>query len=200
MAFLRNLLLTAGLLLIGEVAAAQGVGSIAGGGIPDGVSSEPNANEEGQGYVPPGASDSDTAIALMSAGSYDEAIPVLERIVRDNPKEAESLFYLGFANSKLHRYRTALDYYLRAEKADPEHKGVRRYLGELYLHGDDLAHAEAELAALRTICTVNCKEREDLAALVSQYRQAHPAGSAKPAGKAATGDEAKPAKGADTRP
>ena len=148
MAFLRNLLMTAGLLLIVQVAAAQGVGSIAGGCIPDGVSSEPNANEEGQGYVPPGASDSDTAIALMSSGSYEDAIPVLERIVRDNPKETESLFYLGFANSKLHRYSTALDYYLRAEKADPEHKGVHRYLGALYLQGDDLAHAEAELAAL----------------------------------------------------
>jgi tetratricopeptide (TPR) repeat protein len=124
----------------------------------------------GDHYVPPGQSDFERAEALIKSGSYDDAIPLLLGIVRDNPNEADSLYYLGFANEKTLNYKTAFEFYARAVKADPDHKRAHEGLGLLYLRAGDLPGATTQLDELKRICAVLCDERQRLAAKIGAYK------------------------------
>lgn len=176
---LRAIVMMAGCLVMAHSAFASGGGGGGGGGgrpqggIPGGDTGG-GSGRNPSAYVAPGQSEFDRAEYMIKSGSYDDAITLLERIIRDNPKEADSLNYLGFANRKIGNFKTAFVYYQRALTADPDHKGAHEYLGELYLQIGDLANAEAQLAALRVICAVNCEEREDLAAKIGEFKDLHP--------------------------
>ena len=108
---------------------------------------------------------------LIKAEQYEEAIPLLQKVVADNPRDADAWNYLGFASRKLGKLQEALGYYQKALALDPKHKGAHEYLGELYLMMNDLPKAEAELATLRTLCGgTNCEEVEDLDAAIADYK------------------------------
>ena len=115
---------------------------------------------------------------MIKGEQYAEAIPILQKVVADNPRDTDAWNYLGFASRKLGRKEEALGYYEKALKIDPKHKGANEYLGELYLMMNDLAKAEAQLAALKGICGTNCEEVEDLEADIADYKAAQ----TKPAG------------------
>lgn len=154
-------------------------------------------------YVAPGQSDFEKAVDLIKAGSYEEAMPLLASIVRDNPKEADSLYYLGYANERLHNYQTAFDFYTHAVKADPDHKQAHEGLGLLLLSVGQLDRAIAELDELKRICAVNCEERQLLATRIGQFKDAQAAaakGGAKGKDKPATTPTAKQAAKPKTPP
>ena len=115
---------------------------------------------------------------MIKGEQYAEAIPLLQKVVADNPRDADAWNYLGFAARKLGRKEEALGYYERALKVDPQHKGANEYLGELYLMMNNLPKAEAQLAILKGICGTNCEEVEDLEADIADYKaaQSQPAG------------------------
>jgi Flp pilus assembly protein TadD len=114
---------------------------------------------------------------MIKGEQYADAIPILQKVVADNPRDADAWNYLGFAARKLGRKDEALGYYEKALKVDPQHKGANEYLGELYLMMNNLPKAEAQLAALKAICGTNCEEVEDLEADIADYKaQAKPAG------------------------
>lgn len=146
-------------------------------------------------YVAPGQSDFEKALDLIKAGSYEEAMPLLASIVRDNPKEADSLYYLGYANEMLHNYRTAFEFYTHAVKADPDHKLAHEGLGLLLLAAGELDRANAELDELKRICAVNCEERQVLATRIGQFKDAQAA-----AAKGAAKGKSKPATKSKTPP
>lgn len=115
---------------------------------------------------------------MVKGEKYAEAIPILQKVVADNPRDADAWNYLGFSARKLGRKEEALGYYQKALALDPKHKGANEYLGELYLMMNDLPKAEAQLATLKGICGgTNCEEVEDLEADIADYKaQAKPAG------------------------
>jgi tetratricopeptide (TPR) repeat protein len=115
---------------------------------------------------------------MIKGEQYAEAIPLLQKVVADNPRDADAWNYLGFASRKLGKKEEALGYYQKALALDPKHKGANEYLGELYLMMNDLPKAEAQLMLLKGICGTNCEEVEDLEADIADYKAAQ----AKPAG------------------
>jgi tetratricopeptide (TPR) repeat protein len=112
---------------------------------------------------------------MIKGEQYAEAIPLLQKVVADNPRDADAWNYLGFASRKLGKLDEALGYYEKALKLDPRHKGAHEYLGELYLMMKNLPKAEEQLTLLKGICASNCEEVEDLEADIADYK-AKPAG------------------------
>jgi tetratricopeptide (TPR) repeat protein len=101
---------------------------------------------------------------------YREAIGDLEKVVKDQPKNADALNLLGYSHRKLSEYDLSVSYYQKALAADPKHRGANEYLGEAYLELNKLPEAEARLAELNQICGTGCKEYQALAAAVAQYK------------------------------
>lgn len=116
--------------------------------------------------------DFDKADYMIKGEQYDEAIVLLQRVVNQNPNDADAWNMLGFATRKLGRNQEAYGYYQKALAIDANHKGAHEYLGELYLQMGDLPKAEAELVVLKGICGTNCEEAEDLAADIADYKAA----------------------------
>jgi cytochrome c-type biogenesis protein CcmH/NrfG len=119
---------------------------------------------------------------LIKAEKYEDAIPLLQSVVADNPRDADAWNYLGFASRKLNKNEEALGYYDKALKLDPKHKGAHEYLGELHLQMGNLAKAEEEFATLKTLCPTGCEELEDLEADITDYKSSHPTPASAPGG------------------
>jgi tetratricopeptide (TPR) repeat protein len=107
---------------------------------------------------------------LIKGDKCDEAMPLLQKVVADNPRDADAWNYLGFCSRKLGKKEEALGYYQKALALNPKHKGANEYLGELYLMMGDLAKAEEQLAVLKGICPSGCEELEDLEADIADYK------------------------------
>jgi tetratricopeptide (TPR) repeat protein len=107
---------------------------------------------------------------MIKGEQYADAIPLLQKVVADNPRDADAWNYLGFASRKLGKLEEALGYYEKALKLDPRHKGAHEYLGELYLMMKNLPKAEEQLTLLKGICASNCEEVEDLEADIADYK------------------------------
>ena len=111
---------------------------------------------------------------LIKGEQFEEAIPLLQKVVADNPRDADAWNYLGFASRKLGKNDEALGYYQKALALSPNHKGANEYLGELYLQMNNLPKAEEQLAKLKSLCPTGCEELEDLEADIADYKAAHP--------------------------
>lgn len=120
---------------------------------------------------PAGDARYEKARAAVTALDYRGAIPLLEAVVADQPKNADALNYLGYSHRKLGEFDKALVYYTRALESDPKHRGAHEYLGELYLQMGDLARAEAQLKRLDGLCFFGCDELDDLKAAIQEYRK-----------------------------
>lgn len=110
------------------------------------------------------------AVAMIEAGDYEAAIPLLESVAGSDPDNADAFNYLGYANRKLKRYAVALEHYQRALTLDRRHRGAHEYIGELYLETGNLEKAEEHLAALDRICFFGCDEYDELKELVEAYK------------------------------
>lgn len=115
----------------------------------------------------PRQSDFDTAEQLMAGDRFEEALPLLQSILNDNPNDAGALTYVGFANRRLGYLKEALAYYQRAIAKDPDYKRAHMFLGELYIGMGEIAKARAELAEVKRICVTNCVEAEYLASAIA---------------------------------
>lgn len=105
----------------------------------------------------------------IAASDYRGAIPLLEKVVRQSPRNADALNLLGYSHRKLGNQGKALGYYQKALAIEPEHLGANEYLGELYLEMSDLPKAEERLAVLAEACS-DCDEYEELKELVEAYK------------------------------
>lgn len=102
-----------------------------------------------------------TAKKLVDAKQYNEAIPVLVKLVEAEPRNANEWNLLAFANRKLNHLDHAARYYERALKINPRHLGALEYQGELFLAIGQPDLAKANLQKLKTLCG-SCEEWEDL--------------------------------------
>tara|TARA_R100000005_G_scaffold78875_3_gene46028 strand:+ start:2654 stop:3127 length:474 start_codon:yes stop_codon:yes gene_type:complete len=106
----------------------------------------------------------------IDAQDWNAAISAFTKVTEADPKNADALNYLGFANRKLKNYDAAFDYYNKALAIDPEHKGANEYIGEAYLQTGNLAKAEEHLVKLDAICFFGCPEYTMLKRAVDDYK------------------------------
>ncbi|MBX7147323.1 MAG: tetratricopeptide repeat protein [Alphaproteobacteria bacterium] len=105
----------------------------------------------------------------IQAKNFRGAIPVLEQIVIDDPKNADAFNYLGYSYRMSGDKQKSYDAYQKALAIDPMHKGANEYLGELYLEMNNPGKAEERLAILKSACT-NCIEYTTLEASILKFK------------------------------
>jgi len=149
------LLLTAGLTLAAALPAAV----LAMGNDPAPSSAKP-------------AGDPDYAAAkqMVEAKNYQGALPLLQKVVAKNPKNADAYNLLGFATRKSGNPQSSLQYYTQALQIDPKHLGAHEYIGEAYLMLDQLPQAEQHLARLDSLCVFGCAEHRELKTAIANYK------------------------------
>lgn len=125
------------------------------------------------GPAPGSVANPDYAAAekLIKEWKYAEAIPLLQKVVKDDPKSADGFNQLGYAHRKLNKLPEARTHYAKALELAPEHKGALEYQGELFLMLDDLKSAEANLAKLDKLCFFGCTEHSELKKAVAEYKK-----------------------------
>jgi Flp pilus assembly protein TadD len=101
---------------------------------------------------------------------WEGAITALTRLSERDPSNADALNLLGFAERNRGNLDRAFLLYERALKLDPKHRGAHEYLGEAYLMVNNLAEAQAHLAALDKLCLLPCEEYTDLKRKIAEYR------------------------------
>lgn len=112
---------------------------------------------------------------LMAQGKYEEAIPLLQGVVTDDPRNDDAWNDLGLASRRLGRNADAVGYYERALAIRSSRKDTRGLLGEVQLAMDNLAKAEEQRDKLKQLCTEGCAELQTLEGQIAAYKTAHPA-------------------------
>ena len=113
------------------------------------------------------------AQSLIDDDKYQEAIPILQKLIKDKGAYADALNLLGYSYRKSGDAKTALDYYNQALSMEPKHLGANEYLGELYLQVGDLDSAEQQLQVLDDNCSFNCEEYDELKDKIVEYKKTH---------------------------
>lgn len=108
---------------------------------------------------------------LIDKWDYAKAIPLLEKVVVAEPKNADAYNYLGYSHRKLGDREKALVFYRKALEIKPRHLGANEYLGELYLEMGELQKAEERLAVLDKACFFGCDEYSDLKEAIEAYKK-----------------------------
>ncbi|MEQ8814285.1 MAG: tetratricopeptide repeat protein [Thalassobaculum sp.] len=109
-----------------------------------------------------GMSDYAKAEALIDEERYAEAVPLLQAVVKRQPKNADGWSQLGFASRKAGNWKDGEGYYAKALALDPNHQEAMEYLGELYLETGRPKEAQALLAKLVKLCPDGCEARSEL--------------------------------------
>jgi len=110
-------------------------------------------------------------VTLIEKGGYAEALPLLEKAVAAEPKNADAYNYLGYSHRKLGDREKAFVFYRKALEIKPRHLGANEYLGELYLEMGELRKAEERLAVLDKACFFGCDEYSDLKEAIEAYKK-----------------------------
>jgi tetratricopeptide (TPR) repeat protein len=107
------------------------------------------------------------AKSLIDDDKYSEAIPILQKLIKDKGAYADALNLLGYSYRKSGDAKTALDYYNQALAMEPKHLGANEYLGELYLEMKQPDKAKERLAVLKNACG-DCDEYEELESAIKR--------------------------------
>jgi tetratricopeptide (TPR) repeat protein len=116
------------------------------------------------------ASDYNDAVRAVEKKDYQQAIKLLARVIKESPRNADALNYMGFSHRKTGEHQKAIDYYKQALAVNPDHRGANEYLGEAYLEINDLPKAEERLAHLFNVCGPNCKEARELSDAIAAHK------------------------------
>src|SRR4028119_909481 len=112
------------------------------------------------------------AESLVKERRFEEALPLLRRVIGRDPGNADAYNYLAFSQRKVGLLDEAMSNYMRPLDLDPDHIGAREYLGELYLQLGQRDKAEEQLAILVRLCPLGCEPREDLAQAIAASNRA----------------------------
>ena len=96
---------------------------------------------------------------------YEKALEYLIKSNEEEPNQADTLNYLGFALRKLGNFEEAEKYYLLGLNIEPEHHGINEYLGELYIVTNRMNLAKERLEMLKNC---NCEEYDELKELIEK--------------------------------
>lgn len=114
------------------------------------------------------------AVKLVKKKRYEEAIVMLEGLLKEDPGNPDIMNYLGFCYRKLGYLDNSAAYYKAALTVKADHLGALEYQGELFLMQNDVAGAEANLAKLASLCG-DCDEHDELDDAIKDYKANHPA-------------------------
>ena len=107
---------------------------------------------------------------MIKGEHYNQAIPLLKRVIAQQPKNADALNLLAYSQRKTDDVKASLANYKKALAIDPSHKDAHEYIGELYLRMGDLANAEKHLKRLDNICFSGCEQFNELKAAITAYK------------------------------
>ena len=110
-------------------------------------------------------------VAAIKAKNWQGGIDWMTKAVAVTPKDADAYNWLGYSHRKLGHYPEALENYKKALELDPDHRGVREYLGEAYLEMNQLDEAKKQLAALDKLCFLPCEQYSELKEAVEKYEK-----------------------------
>lgn len=108
------------------------------------------------------------AVALIAEDKYQEAIVPLKSAEKLAQNDADIQNLLGFVHRKTGKLDAASNYYQRALRINPKHKGALEYQGELFLMRGDKDAAQENLAKLDKICYLGCSEYVDLKKAIAE--------------------------------
>ena len=111
----------------------------------------------GSGFGDDPAAKYKEAVEAVEAKKYDEAVQSLKTVLEEDSRNADALNYMGFSYRKLGKYDLALNYYTRALKVNPDHKGANEYI-EL----NQPEKAREHLDRLAKLCNSSCEEYDGL--------------------------------------
>lgn len=104
-----------------------------------------------------------TAEYELATGKYMQALNTLNKVLMRHPESADAYVYIGVAYQQLGDIGKAATNYKRALMIDPKHLGALKYIGDLFILGNDLQRAMEQVEAIRSVCgTTDCSELTDL--------------------------------------
>lgn len=109
----------------------------------------------------PGNVDLTAVRAKVKAKDWAGAIADLV-VITNKTAHADAYNLLAFSLRNVGSFDEAHRNYDKALALDPDHKGAREYLGELYVKTGQMAKAREQLAILRKLCPTGCEELDDL--------------------------------------
>ena len=118
-------------------------------------------SDTGSSTAPATPSAYEQAKAAADAGQYPLVLKILATVVKAEPRNADALNMMGYANRKMKRFNEAARYYNAALKADPQHLGALEYQGELFVETGDYNRARDNLNRLGALCGT-CEQYNDL--------------------------------------
>lgn len=127
-----------------------------------GGSDDSNASTQSSAYV--------SAKSAVDGKRFQDAVPMLEKVVSAEPQNADAWNLLGYSQRRIGRFDPALKSYGTALKLQPSHLGANEYLGELYLRLGKVDKAEERLAVLDKACFFGCSEYDQLKAAIQTYK------------------------------
>ena len=110
------------------------------------------------------------AVRAVNGKDYNKAITLLANVLKEQPKNADALNYMGYSHRKIGKYPDAVAFYRKALGVNPDHRGANEYLGEAHLEMNQLDQAEVRLAHLGKVCNMNCDEYRELKMAVDAYK------------------------------
>ena len=108
------------------------------------------------------------AVKLIKAGSFDEALVILETIIQKKPDDADIHNYMGFSFRKKGMLEKSAYHYEQALEINPKHLGALEYQGELYIALGEIEKAKANLTKIDDICWTECSELRELKKAIEQ--------------------------------
>ena len=111
------------------------------------------------------------AVGYIKNSDYHSAVSLLKKELAENPKDADTHNYMGYALRKMNDLKNSAIYYARALEIDPEHLGALEYQGELFLALGNLELATANLQQLEKLCWMGCDAYDDLKASIEDYQK-----------------------------
>ena len=105
----------------------------------------------------------------IDAKNRAQAVSSFNKVVAQDPKNADAYNYLGYSSRWMGKYDDAFAAYGKALALDPQHKGALSYSGMAYLKTGQKTQADAQLAKLQALCTT-CVETGELAKAVADYK------------------------------
>jgi tetratricopeptide (TPR) repeat protein len=109
------------------------------------------------------------AVKAVKVEDYTKAIGLLQKVIDEDPGNANAWNYMGYSLRHLKQYDDALAAYQKALQIKPKHKGALEYLGELYLQIGQLEEARIQLENLDKACFFSCKEYRELKEKIEKF-------------------------------
>ena len=115
--------------------------------------------------------DYSAGVRAIKAERFAEAIPLLQRVVGRDQRNADAFNWLAYATRRNGDPAASLPIYEKALAIDSKHRGAHEYIGEAYLMLGNVAKAREHLSRLDALCFLPCSEYRDLKKALEQYEK-----------------------------